>query len=409
MKGTYMDWADTPEQATFRQQVRGVIEAKLPGHYKDLLAQGLEDPQGWIGDRNSDNEALRDAAVEWGDAISAEGWFAPHWPKEYGGAGLSPMEQFIYNMEMAEAGAPSVGGGGVSLLGPTIIVHGTDEQKAKHLSGILSGEVVWAQGYSEPGAGSDLGSLQTRAALDGDEYVINGQKIWTSGAHHADSLFALVRTNPDAPKHRGISFMLIDDIHTPGLNIRPLINAAWKHGFNETFFEDVRVPAQNVLGEVDRGWYVGMTLLDYERSNISGAVSLQRDIRRLIDAANSGQESARVTTAVRNFITDCYIECEVGFNFSFRIISMQAAGVLPNYEASTAKMFISEVNQRTQRAGTRLFGLYANIWDENDPRAPARAQFTHRYVTTIPATIAGGSSEIQRNIIATRGLGLPRG
>ena len=404
-----MDWADTPEQAEFRQQVRGVIEAKLPGHYKDLLAQGLEDPQGWIGDRNSDNEALRDAAVEWGDAISAEGWFAPHWPKEYGGAGLSPMEQFIYNMEMAEAGAPSVGGGGVSLLGPTIIVHGTDEQKAKHLSGILSGEVVWAQGYSEPGAGSDLGSLQTRAALDGDEYVINGQKIWTSGAHHADSLFALVRTNPDAPKHRGISFMLIDDIHTPGLNIRPLINAAWKHGFNETFFEDVRVPAQNVLGEVDRGWYVGMTLLDYERSNISGAVSLQRDIRRLIDAANSGQESARVTTAVRNFITDCFIECEVGFNFSFRIISMQAAGVLPNYEASTAKMFISEVNQRTQRAGTRLFGLYANIWDENDPRAPARAQFTHRYVTTIPATIAGGSSEIQRNIIATRGLGLPRG
>ena len=404
-----MDWADTPEQATFRQHVKDVIEAKLPGHYKDLLAQGLEDPQGWIGDRNSDNEALRDAAVEWGDAISAEGWFAPHWPKEYGGAGLSPMEQFIYNMEMAEAGAPSVGGGGVSLLGPTIIVHGTDEQKAKHLSGILSGEVVWAQGYSEPGAGSDLGSLQTRAALDGDEYVINGQKIWTSGAHHADSLFALVRTNPDAPKHRGISFMLIDDIHTPGLNIRPLINAAWKHGFNETFFEDVRVPAQNVLGEVDRGWYVGMTLLDYERSNISGAVALQRDIRRLIDAANSGQESARVTTAVRNFITDCYIECEVGFNFSFRIISMQAAGVLPNYEASTAKMFISEVNQRTQRAGTRLFGLYANIWDENDPRAPARAQFTHRYVTTIPATIAGGSSEIQRNIIATRGLGLPRG
>ncbi len=404
-----MDWADTPEQATFRQRVKDVIEAKLPGHYKDLLAQGLEDPQGWIGDRNSDNEALRDAAVEWGDAISAEGWFAPHWPQEYGGAGLSPMEQFIYNMEMAEAGAPSVGGGGVSLLGPTIIVHGTDEQKAKHLSGILSGEVVWAQGYSEPGAGSDLGSLQTRATLDGDEYVINGQKIWTSGAHHADSLFALVRTNPDAPKHRGISFMLIDDIHTPGLNIRPLINAAWKHGFNETFFEDVRVPAQNVLGEVDRGWYVGMTLLDYERSNISGAVALQRDIRRLIDAANSDQESARVTTAVRNFITDCYIECEVGFNFSFRIISMQAAGVLPNYEASTAKMFISEVNQRTQRAGTRLFGLYANLWDENDPRAPARAQFTHRYVTTIPATIAGGSSEIQRNIIATRGLGLPRG
>ena len=404
-----MDWADTPDQAAFRQQVKDVIDAKLPGYYKRQLELGLEDPQGWIGDRNSEDSEVSSAAVEWGDAIAGEGWFAPHWPKEYGGAGLSPMEQFIYNMEMAEAGAPTVGGGGVSLLGPTIIVHGTDEQKAKYLSGILSGETVWAQGYSEPGAGSDLGSLQTRAALDGDEYVINGQKIWTSGAHHADSLFALVRTNPDAPKHRGISFMLIDDIHTPGLNIRPLINAAWKHGFNETFFEDVRVPVANVLGEVDRGWYVGMTLLDYERSNISGAVALQRNIRRLLDAANSNQPSARVTGAVRNFITDCYIECEVGFNFSFRIISMQNSGVLPNYEASTAKMFISEVNQRTQRAGTRLFGLYANLWDQDDPRAPARAQFTHRYVTTIPATIAGGSSEIQRNIIATRGLGLPRG
>ena len=404
-----MDWSDTPEQAEFRQRVKDVIDAKLPAYYKDLLDKGLEDPGGWIGDRNSDDEEQRSAAVEWGESMSAEGWFAPHWPAEYGGAGLTPMEQFIYNMEMAEAGAPSVGGGGVSLLGPTIIVHGRDDQKQKYLSGILSVEIVWAQGYSEPGAGSDLGSLQTRATLDGDEYVINGQKIWTSGAHHADSLFALVRTNPDAPKHRGISFMLIDDIHTPGLNIRPLINAAWKHGFNETFFEDVRVPATNVLGEVDRGWYVGMTLLDYERSNISGAVALQRNINRLIEAANSGQESARVTTAVRNFITDCYIECEVGFNFSFRIISMQAAGVLPNYEASTAKMFISEVNQRTQRAGTRLFGLYANLWDENDPRAPARAQFTQRYVLTIPATIAGGSSEIQRNIIATRGLGLPRG
>ncbi len=404
-----MDWSDTPEQAEFRQRVKDVIDAKLPAYYKGLLEKGLEDPGGWIGDRNSDDEEQRSAAVEWGESMSAEGWFAPHWPAEYGGAGLTPMEQFIYNMEMAEAGAPSVGGGGVSLLGPTIIVHGRDDQKQKYLSGILSGEIVWAQGYSEPGAGSDLGSLQTRATLDGDEYVINGQKIWTSGAHHADSLFALVRTNPDAPKHRGISFMLIDDIHTPGLNIRPLINAAWKHGFNETFFEDVRVPATNVLGEVDRGWYVGMTLLDYERSNISGAVALQRNINRLIDEANSGKESARVTTAVRNFITDCYIECEVGFNFSFRIISMQAAGVLPNYEASTAKMFISEVNQRTQRAGTRLFGLYANLWDENDPRAPARAQFTQRYVLTIPATIAGGSSEIQRNIIATRGLGLPRG
>ena len=221
--------------------------------------------------------------------------------------------------------------------------------------------------------------------------MINGQKIWTSNAHYSDAIFALVRTNPDAPKHRGISFLLIDDIHTPGLNLRPLINMAWQHGFNETFFEDVRTPASNVLGEVDRGWYVGMTLLDYERSNISGAVTL------------------RMLPSVRGEITDRYLEAEVGANFSFRIISMQNAGVIPNYEASTAKMFISESRQKLARTGMKTFGLYANLWDEDDQYAPAKTAFTQRYITTIPGTIGGGSSEIQRNIIATRGLGLPRG
>ena len=406
-----MDWSDTPEQAEFRQRVKDVIDAKLPAYYKDLLDKGLEDPGGWIGDRNSDDEEQRSAAVEWGESMSAEGWFAPHWPAEYGGAGLTPMEQFIYNMEMAEAGAPSVGGGGVSLLGPTIIVHGRDDQKQKYLSGILSGEIVWAQGYSEPGAGSDLGSLQTRATLDGDEYVINGQKIWTSGAHHADSLFALVRTNPDAPKHRGISFMLIDDIHTPGLNIRPLINAAWKHGFNETFFEDVRVPATNVLGEVDRGWYVGMTLLDYERSNISGAVASRRELDDVFEyaASDEGAAKARSLPSVRAELADRYVETEVGFNFAFRIISMQAAGVIPNYEASTSKMFASELGQRIARTGIKLFGLYSNLWDPDAEYTPYGARFIQNYFHLIPSTIAGGSSEIQRNIIATRGLGLPRG
>ena len=403
-----MDWSDNAEQAAFRKDVAGFIRERLPQRIAEIPRHSVS-IYTWYEDLHNDDAEVQTAAREWADALSERGWVAPHWPSEYGGAGLTAMEQFIFNEEMAKAMAPPVGGSGVMLLGPTLLVHGTDEQKQKYLPAILSGETRWTQGYSEPGAGSDLGSLQTRATRDGDEFVVNGQKIWTSSAHQATAIFALVRTNPDAPKHRGISFLLIDDIKTSGLTVRPLIDMAWGHHVNETFFEDVRVPATNVLGEVDRGWYVGMTLLDYERSNISGAVALQRNIQRLIDEANSGKESARVTTAVRNFITDCFIECEVGFNFSFRIISMQNAGVLPNYEASTAKMFISEVNQRTQRAGTRLFGLYANIWDEDDPRAPARAQFTHRYVLTIPATIAGGSSEIQRNIIATRGLGLPRG
>ena len=404
-----MDWDDTAEQAAFRREVRALIDERLPAYYRRRRDEGTAGD--WVADRRSDDAERTQAAEDWGAAVSERGWFAPQWPKEFGGGGLTPMEQFIFNQELAQAGAPRVGGSGVSLLGPTLIVHGTDEQRRQYLPKILSGDVVWAQGYSEPGAGSDLASLQTRAILDGDEYVVNGQKIWTSNAHHADALFALVRTDPDAPKHRGISFLMIDDIHTPGLTIRPLINMAWEHGFNETFFEDVRVPARNVLGEVNRGWYVGATLLDFERSNISGAVGLRRNLTQLIDYANSeqGREKAKLTPSVRGELADRYIETDVGSGFSFRIISMQNAGQIPNYEASTAKMFISECGQRVARTGTKVFGLYSNLWDEEDERAPARAAFTRRYVTSIPATIGAGTSEVQRNIIATRGLGLPRG
>ena len=407
-----MDWEDTAEQAAFRAEVRTLIEERLPEWYRERVRVGIEHgPEGgWVADRASGDPERTQAANEWTEALSERGWFAPHWPKEYGGGGLSAMEQFIFKQEVAEAAAPDVGGQGVSMLGPTIIVHGSEEQKAAYLPGILSGEILWAQGYSEPGAGSDLASLSTRATRDGDEYVINGQKIWTSNAHHADALFALVRTDPDAPKHRGISFLLIDDIHTPGLTIRPLINMAWEHGFNETFFEEVRVPASNVLGEENRGWYVGMTLLDFERSNISEAVRIRRYIRRLVRDATSGPAAAyaRRGGTLRGEVADRFIETEVCQNFSFRVISIQNAGMIPNYEASTSRMFMVELDQRTARTGAKVFGLYSNLWDPDDERAPSRGLFTLRYVTTISRTIAGGSSEIQRGIIATRGLGLPR-
>ena len=408
-----MDWQDTPEQAEFRKQVRELLHQRLPDFYRRMAEEGIDEGHegGWVADRKSGDAQRRDAADAWGAAVSERGWFAPHWPQKYGGAGLSPNEQFILNQEMARAGAPrDVGGDGVSLLGPTLIVHGSEEQRAKYLPRILSGETAWVQGYSEPGAGSDLASLQTRAVRDGDEWVISGQKIWTTNAHHADAIFALTRTDPEAPKHRGISFLLVDDIRTPGLSVRPLINMAWQHSFNETFFEDVRTPASNIVGEVNRGWYVGATLLDFERSNISGAVALQRSLRQLIEYAGTeqGRQHAKLTPAVRHEIAERYLETEVGQNFSLRIITLQNAGRLPNYEASVVKMFISESSQRLARTGTKVFGLYSNIWDAEDDRAPARAAFTRRYVTTIPTTIAAGTSEIQRNIIATRGLGLPR-
>ena len=290
-----MDWADTPEQAAFRAEVREAFVDGIPSYYRERAARGLDSD--WGQDRRSGDPDRENAANSWTDALFEHGWFAPHLPKEYGGAGMSPMEQFIFTQERAAAGAPQVGANGLALLAPTLIVHGTDEQKAQYLPGILNGEKLWAQGYSEPGAGSDLAGLQTRATRDGDEWVINGQKIWTSSAHVADSIFALVRTDPDAPKHRGISFVLIEDIHTPGLSVRPLVNMGWEHGFNETFFEDVRIPAENVLGEVNRGWYVGMTLLDFERSNIAGAISAKRRLDILTDFLHSeqGQSTTHVS------------------------------------------------------------------------------------------------------------------
>ena len=407
-----MDWADNAEQASFRAEVQALIADRLPGHYREMAKRGgAMFEEGWQADRKSDDATRRDAAESWAGALAERGWVAPHWPQEYGGAGLSTWEQYIFKEEMAKAAAPVVGGGGVSLLGPTLIVHGTDEQKRDYLPGILSGEVAWAQGYSEPGAGSDLAGLQTRAARDGDELVVNGQKIWTSGAQYADKLFALVRTDPDAPKHRGISFLLIDDIRTPGLTVRPLISMSWKHIFNETFFEDVRVPAGNIVGEENRGWYVGMTLLDYERSSVDSAVNDRVAMEQLMayvaTPEGAGRHRLGIPT-VRGDLAEAWVATEVAANLSLRVASMQASGLIPNYESSMVKMFGTETMQRLQRTGTRVFGLYANLWDPEAERTPMRARFTHGYVDAIPMTIAGGSSEIQRNIIATRGLGLPR-
>ena len=231
---------------------------------------------------------------------------------------------------MAEAGAPAVGGQGVTQIGPTVIVHGNEEQKSKYLSGILSGDVAWCQGYSEPGAGSDLASVQTRAVRDGDEYVLNGQKIWTSNAHNADNMYILVRTDPDAPKHRGISLIIIDDIHEAGVQVRPLIDMTFNHHFNETFFEDVRAPVSNRIGEENRGWYVGMTLLDYERSNIDSAILDRTMVEELVEYIGSDEGAGRTRTGdfptLRAEVADRYIECDVARNFGMRIVSMQSLG-----------------------------------------------------------------------------------
>ena len=268
-----MDWADTAEQAPIRKEVREFIETRLPEYYRrkrERAHTGLE--QDWAQDFLHGDADAKAAAREWLDALNEHGWGGPHWPKEYGGAGLSPREQFIFNQEIATAQAPTIGGGNFNMFASTLLVHGTPEQRAKFLPPMLRGDIIWAQGFSEPGAGSDLASLQCRATRDGDDWVINGQKLWTSNAHKANWIFGMFRTDPDAPKHRGISFLIMD-MKTPGISVRPIITMGWEHATNETFYEDVRIPAENIIGEPNRGWYVGTTLLDFERSNIAGAVS----------------------------------------------------------------------------------------------------------------------------------------
>jgi len=412
-----MDWSDTGEQARFRRQVRTLIAERLPERYRRGGEGAHRHERTWEFDRKSDDPGRRAAAVAWSDALAEHRWVAPHWPREYGGGGLSAMEQFILKQELARAGAPAVGGSGTNMLGPTLILNGSEEQRREHLPRILSGEVTWAQGFSEPGAGSDLASLSTGARRDGDDYVINGQKIWTSAAHTADWFFLLARTDPEAPKHRGISFLLVDG-RAPGISVQPLVDMSGVHYFNETFYEDVRTPASNLVGEEHRGWYVAMNLLDFERSNIEGAVSMRRGIEQLLGyARGEGAAKSRLGRGgtLRAEVADRYVETEVMFQFSARIISIQAAGMVPNYEASTAKLFNSELLQRLAATSLRTFGLHGQLWGQGTGDAPAGPHAAqegappYNYLRSVPATIRGGTSEVQRNIIATRGLGLPRG
>jgi alkylation response protein AidB-like acyl-CoA dehydrogenase len=343
------------------------------------------------------------------EKLAERGWIAPAWPKEYGGLGASIYEQMVFNEEFGYHGAPDTGtrGFGVGMIGPTLIIHGSEEQKKHYLPKITSGEHIWCQGYSEPGAGSDLASLQTRAVRDGDEFVINGQKIWTSGGHRANQMFTLVRTDPEAPKHRGISFLLIDDIkNTPGLTIRPLINMANRHHFNEVFFEDVRVPARNLIGEENRGWYVGMTLLDFERSGIGTTASQKHTLEKLTQTLKDGP--AYVREKNRTKLADFVVSNNVGRYLGYRIGYIQAQGRVPNYEASVVKIYQSELGQRIYNFGVNMLGLAGQMVPE-EPMAPLGGDLPESYIQAVPSSIYSGSNEIQRNIIATRGMGLPRG
>ncbi|MEJ5220674.1 MAG: acyl-CoA dehydrogenase [Tepidiforma sp.] len=388
-----MEFKFTAEHEALRKEVR------------DFLAGAL--PSRGTGPVRPTSQENWEEQLAFNKQLAKKGWIAPAWPKEYGGLGWSHINQMIFSEELSYAGAPDGGRVfNVGMIGPTLIVHGTPEQKAEHLPRITNADVIWCQGYSEPGAGSDLASLQTRAVRDGDDYVVNGQKIWTTGAHHADWCFLLVRTDPDAPKHKGISFLLVD-MKTPGITVRPLVNMAGYHEFNEVFFEDVRVPVRNRVGEENRGWYVAMTLLDFERSNVASIAANQRQLELLMQLWRERRTGEVYRDVLRHRLADLWVANETGRLLAYRIAWMQEAGRIPNYEASVIKVFATELAQRITNFGVNLFGP-AGALEPDSKYAVANGVFEKGHLVNVAPTIYSGSSEIQRNIIAQRGLGLPR-
>ena len=401
-----MDFRDSPEEAAFRQEVRSFIARNLPAAYR-----GRAPEWGLFNTARGRSAIPPDEQRAWRKRLAARGWIAPAWPRAYGGAGMGVAEQFVFNEEMAEARAPGAGGIAVGWAGPTILAHGTDEQQRRFLPGILSGEETWCQGFSEPGAGSDLAGLQTRAVPDGDDYVVTGQKIWTSGAHVSQYMILLARTDPDAPKHRGISYFVVA-MNSPGITVQPLINMLGDHSFNQVFFDGVRVPRSNLIGEEHRGWYVGATTLDFERSSIATSVQMSHtvgDFVSFVRSATDGTDRLRRVPGLRLEIADRAVEAQTARLLSYQVISLQKRGLIPNKEASVAKLYTSELDQRLMATGMKLLGLYGQLGDRSDPRAPLGGRMPRGYLAATTSTIGGGTSEIQRNIIATRGLGLPRG
>jgi alkylation response protein AidB-like acyl-CoA dehydrogenase len=390
-----MDLSYSAAEERFRSELREWIAANPPGPEPDQL-------DAWVAYGKS-----------WQCRLYEAGWCGVHWPAEYGGRGASLIEQIIFQEEMARAKAPLlINLAGLTMGGPVLISHGTPVQKQRYLKKILSAEEIWCQGFSEPNAGSDLAALNTRAVLDGDDFIINGQKVWTSFARYADWCMLLVRTDPDVPKHRGITFLLVD-MHSPGITVRPLKQISGEEDFNEVFFEEVRVPRENVIGEVNGGWEITITTLMHERQTLTFSRQLQsrvalQDLLHLVRTFPSAQAPARCDPVVRQKLAAAYIDSHAMKYTALRNLTRVLRGGDPGPEGSIEKLFWSEMYQRMLETALEIEGPFAQLL-KGSTHAVADGIWPHLFLYSRGRTIAAGSSEIQRNIIAERVLGLPRG
>jgi acyl-CoA dehydrogenase len=382
----------SPADCAFRDEVHGFLAANLT---EDMRQAGAH---------NTATFCDVDVIARWHDILYRKGWVAPAWPLEYGGPGWSVIQRYIFASECAAACTPGTFSFGTLMCGPVIMRYGTDEQKAFYLNRILSGDDRWCQGYSEPGAGSDLASLQTRAVSDGDDYVVTGTKIWTTFAHHANRMFCLVRTNTSAKPQRGISFLLVD-MQSPGISMSPIVNIAGDHEFNQVFLDGVRVPKRNRVGAENEGWSVAKYLLEFERS-VDQAARLRvmiEHVKRLMHLCNADDASLRTKLA--------QAECEIRALevMEHRTMSALSLGQSPGSAASLLKLRGSEMIQRLDELALEALGSYAAVYQPKALRAGYNGPIvgpteglvtTARYLYDRAVTIFGGTSEIQRDILA---------
>jgi alkylation response protein AidB-like acyl-CoA dehydrogenase len=389
-----MDLSFSPEEVAFRDEVRSWLDANLPAEWRH---------RGVGGYREEEDEGIQ---REWQRRLYEGGWLTLAWPKERGGRGATPVMSSIYAEEVAVAGAPPIIGRlGVSLLAPLLSVYGSDWQKETYLAKILSGELVFCQGFSEPNAGSDLANLQTRAEHKDGRWVLNGQKTWSSGAHYADGSFLLARTDPSAAPHKGIGMFLVD-MRQSGIEVRPIVQMTGSGEFCEIFLTDATVEERDVVGAETDGWLMAMATFGFERSGLANASRFDRVVDSLADLTR--RQGAGADETIRQRVAQAKIEAHVFRTNSLRSLTRAQQGQVPGPEASLTKLYWSEMDKRIQDCAVGLQGMYGAL-APGSPWAVEEGRWQYGWMWSQAETIYAGSSEIQRNIIAERVLGLPRG
>lgn len=390
-----MDFTYTPEEEAFRQELRAWLEPNLKAH-RDVWG---EDEDEFTQHPSSP------ASLAWHKRMHDGGWVGLHWPQAYGGRGANLMQQVIFTEEGMRLGVPpEVNGMGINMVGPMLMHYGTEAQRQRYLQHILSADEIWCQGFSEPGSGSDLASLSTRAIADGDDYVITGSKIWTSNAHNAQWCLLLARTDPDVPKHQGITCFLLD-MQSPGITIRPLVQMTGDAEFNQVFFDQVRIPKRQLLGKVNEGWRVAISTLSHERGGMRQFMRLHRMVRRVEDLAR--ERGASYDPVRRQQLAKMHIDTEVQRLTVLRALTRQLRGDPPGPEGSIQKLFFSRVYMRAIEIAEGILGPYIQL-DKGTHHAVADGHWTFQSLFARRYGIAGGTDQIQLNIIGERQLGLPK-